>query len=135
MKIETFFNEHTEKGELYVEYSLGQCTKGGDYPLCNFCESRCPPLPSKSPRPFPYYSKLPKHKYLLCESTPMENRPIDDYLPRANLKMMFKAGDISSSDNEKVNSFVDEFIVQREHVIKYLQHLEWLDLKENARLA
>lgn len=134
-KIEKFMDEHIERGELYLEYLMGGCTKDNDYPLCNYCETRCPPckLRKKSPKPYPDYSKIPNLKYLPLESTPTEDRTIDDYLPRANLKKMFIAQTISSTDERSIRAFVEKFVVEEEFVVKYLKHLELLDLKKRKR--
>ena len=64
----------------------------------------------------------------------MEHRHIDDYLPRANLKKMFQASDISSSDQASVTEFLNKYIVEEEFILKYLKHLEMLDLKKRKRL-
>ena len=49
-KIEMFIDEHGERGELFIEYRLGGCTKDG-YEMCQFCVGKIEtPLP-KSPRP------------------------------------------------------------------------------------
>jgi hypothetical protein len=132
-KVEDFIGDHIEKGELYLEYRLGSCTKDKMYDVCDFCK-KCPLLDTcqKSSKPYPDYTQLPKYKYLSLESTPMQNRDIDDFLPRANLKKLFNSGEMENS-NTAMKVFCDKFIVKEEHAVAYIKHLELLDLKKRKR--
>ena len=134
-KIENFIDSHGERGELFLEYRLGSCTKDGDYDLCPFCKQFsndyfCP----KSPRPYPDYSHT-KYKYEAMENTPMEQRETDDFAPRVNLKTLYNQGSIRSENDTAVKEFSRKFIVDEDYVVKYLCHVEWLDVKKEKRQA
>jgi hypothetical protein len=135
-KIQNFMEDHTERGELFMEYRIGLCTKKGLYDLCPFCKDLAlESLPNPSPRPYPDYSALTKYKYLSLSSTPSENRTTDDFLPRANLNALFKNYGVSSSDDTAIQEFSDKYmyIVEKEHVISYVKHLDLLELKKDKR--
>lgn len=46
---------------------------------------------------------------------------------------MFQARTITSSDITSIRAFVKKFVVEEEFVMKYLKHLELLDLKKRKR--
>ena len=58
---------------------------------------------------------------------------MDDFLPRAHLKRMFRNREISSSNDQVVTAFCNKFIVERVHVLAYLKHIEMLHLKKVKR--
>ena len=43
---------------------------------------------------------------------------------------MFQSYSITSENNEAVTEFTEKFMVEKEHVICYLKHIELLDLKK-----
>ncbi len=130
-KILKFMEDHTDKGELYMEVRIGHCTRDG-YNPCPFCE-KFQPFTKPSPRPFPDYTALPKYRYCDLKNTPITDRTIDDFLPRAHLKEWFKNYKISSSDQEKIKMFADKYIVEPVLVRAYVKHLELLELKKKKR--
>ena len=67
----------------------------GLYDTCDFCKKKTV-LPC--PRPFPDYSCLPEYKYFDCNNTPMDNRKIEDFQPRAELKNLYKDYKISGAN-------------------------------------
>ena len=119
---------HTERGELFMEVRLGHCTKDGNDP-CRFCVN-IPSFIAPSPKPYPDYLALPKYKYCDLMSTPTEDRITDDFLPRAHLKDLFKKHQISSSNQEKINAFADKYIVDAKLIVSYVKHLELLEIKK-----
>jgi hypothetical protein len=130
LKVESFFNTHAEKGEVFLE--VRACTE------CDFCAAIHSAQVHKSPRPFPDYSKLPEHHYLPSDRTPMRTadgkpRPVDDFLPRAQIKLLFNAKELKSMDVDKIERFCKTYIVSQDHVKAYIQHLEMLELKKCKR--
>jgi hypothetical protein len=132
-KIENFIDEHGEKGELFIEFRLGRCTKDGLYSLCEFCQNCNVDEIGASPRPFPDYASR-KYKYLPLEETPRENRDTDDFATRKNLKDLYNKGQIETSKNAEVKRFCEKFIVEEQYVIAHLHHMEWLNLKKMKRV-
>ena len=66
-------------------------------------------------RPYPDYVKTGFH-YLMARETPTQDdagndRPVDDFQPRAQLKAPYKEKSISSSDEEKVKAFSAKYVV------------------------
>ena len=77
-------------------------------------------------------------KYLSFDSTPitsLEGNPsdIDDYQPRSQIKRRVKVGKPTLEDSESIVEFSKTFAVQELHVRKYLEHLQYLDLKKTKR--
>ena len=134
-KIETFIDEHSERGELFLEYRLGACTKDGDYAMCQFCKDKIANVVAKSPRPYPDHQMLDRYKYLELQDTPLDERETDDFAPRVNLKCCFNTGNISSTDERAVEQFCTKYIVDQTYVLSYLKHLEMLELKRQKRQA
>ena len=130
-KISLFMADHTVRGELFMEYKIGLCTKGL-YDPCKFCQEMLQ-IVNPCPQPYPDYACLPAYKYLKVNDTPTDNRSIDDFLPRAQLKEMFKHYKISSTNVEAINNFAEKFIVDAPLVVSYVQHLELLDLRKRKR--
>lgn len=118
------------RGELFMEFRIGACTEYGE--ACPFCEGK-EPFVAPSPRPYPNYNKLPDYKYCDCTTTPRENRSVDDYLPRANIKKWFKEYKISSKEPDKVREFADTYITDYKYVLDYVKHLELKELRKEAR--
>ena len=61
------------------------------------------------------------------------DRPVDDFQPRAQLKALYKENSISSSDEEKVKAFSAKYVVPENLVRNCILHLEHLDLNKEAR--
>jgi len=60
-------------------------------------------------------------------------RSTDDFAPRANIKRLFKAGAISSSDSEKLKEVSRHYYVDEKYVSKYVHHLEKLQTVTSIR--
>ena len=132
-KIEEFIDEHFEKSELFLEYRFGNCTRDGDYNLCQFCQQYNIDGICRSPRPYPDLTQA-KYKYLSLEDTPVSNRNTDDFSPRVNLKKLYNKEEIDTSNTKAVQEFSNNFIVDEQHVLTYLAHLEYLELKRKKRI-
>lgn len=134
-KLEEFIELHFQIGELYIEYLKGDCESKSD--LCNFCQLWNGPKCGHVPRPFPDREK-PGYHYLAARNTPLknnegENRPIDDFQPRAQLKHLFENNAISSADEDSVTEFSTKYIVPENLTRKYILHLEHLELLKEKR--
>jgi hypothetical protein len=62
-----------------------------------------------------------------------QQRPVDDFAPRANLKRLFRDGAISSGDSEKVKEAASRYFVEEKHVLGYIRHLEELQVVSAIR--
>ena len=87
-----------------------------------------------SPYPDP---ENPGH-YLNMFKTPTtindgQQRPVDDFAPRANLKQLFKDGAILSGDSENVKEVESLYFVEEKHVLGYIRHLEELQVVSAIR--
>ena len=60
-------------------------------------------------------------------------REIDDFLPRAQLKLNFHNGSASLEKPETIERFCNEYIVEEEHVRGYLNHLLTLQRTSTVR--
>ncbi len=130
-KIERFINDHSERGELFIEYRLGGCSNDGEYVMCQFCTGKITNVVARSPRPYPDYEMQERYKYLELKDTQM--RQTDDFAPRVNLKSCFNADNISAKDERTVQQFCKKIIVDQRYVLSYLKHLELLELKKMKR--
>lgn len=62
-------------------------------------------------------------------STPNDDRPIDDYQPRSNLRALFaQKGCLNEAE---LKQFSDKFSVPCHVASNYLQHLQHLSLTKN----
>ena len=130
-KILTFFNQHFEKGELYMEYRKSDCANNGDEP-CQFCQN-CPwvgPKLSRTPCPYPAPDG---ENYLPYTSTPIDGREADDFQPRAQLKKQFDASSIRSDKPDTVQNFSKTFCVDEALVFQELSHMELMKFKADKR--
>ena len=62
-----------------------------------------------------------------------EQRQVDDFLPRANLKKLFAEGNISSDSHLEIEKFCKEFAVEKCHAVDYVKHLELLKFRKEKR--
>ena len=108
-----------------MEYIKGGCAEGGEE-LCNVClenEWISPPV-ERIPQPMPSHTNIGHYKDVF--NTPTENRVVDDFAPRANLKKLFKKGEISSKQHEAIQEFSTKYAVDPEAVSSYIKHMEQL---------
>ena len=61
------------------------------------------------------------------------DRPVDDFQPRAQLKVLYKENSISSAHEEKVKAFSAKYVIPENLVRNYILHLEHLDLMKDKR--
>ena len=90
------------------------------------------------PRPVPDYKRLPSYHYKPVNDTPSENedgslRKPDDFMPRAQLRKDFSAGELTLNDPRALETFADKYIVDQEYVIQYIQHLQDLEWTKTIR--
>lgn len=66
--------------------------------------------------------------YLSVSTTPSHHengneREVDDWQPRANIVKLFGCGEISLEKDDKLTEFSEKFMVKKEYVQSYVQHL------------
>lgn len=138
-KLDTFMKEHVQVGELYLEYLKGDC-ENTKKTLCEFCTKFPPSVPGleRVPRPMPDQEALPELRYLAFDKTPTvtlsgSQREVDDYQPRAQVKKLFQDGTITLDDAESIGKFSKTYAVEETLIRKYIEHLEYLKLKQEKR--
>ena len=125
----TFIENHYRVGELFMEYIRHGCTEKGN--ICEFCREKPwvgPPM-SRIPQPIPLQTGEYHYEDVFNTTNHKGDgtlREIDDFAPRANLKQLFKADQITSKDHEAINKFAIDFIVDVEAVTTYVRHMEEL---------
>ena len=135
-KITNFISMHYKTGELFTEYLKGSCADQNGQ-LCDYCHEHkfVGPVASRIPQPMPDREN-PGH-YMDVFDTPSMNgdssRQADDYLPRAQIKIRFREGVLSASNEEAIRAFSREFAVKVEFVQIYVNHLHHLQCKEEMR--
>lgn len=90
------------------------------------------------PRPYPNHDLLPTFKYLNGPSTPLYKadgslRDIDDFNPRVQMKALYDSGELNSANTNAVKEPSKRLIIGENLVLKILEHLENLKLKNNKR--
>ena len=92
---------------------------------------------SRIPRPLPDASQMLNFHYKdVFESTAVAGgvaHPPDDWQPRHNIKQKVEDGTLKLTDDEAITSFSNKFIVEKELVKGYLQHLTNLERMKNIR--
>ena len=75
--------------------------------------------------------------YQSVSTTPTHNngeeRKVDDWQPRANIIKLFGYGELSIEKEDKIAEFSDKFMVKKEYVQSYVQHLTNLQTTKNMR--
>ncbi len=132
-KIYAFKDSHCLHGAMFLEYLKGSC-KDAHGKLCDFCTSRekCCSQIEHVPRPFSDHES-PGYHYLPVNKTPTNNRVVDDYLPRVQLKKAYISGECSLEDPTSISNFSRQFIVSEKCVTDYLKHLKLLELRKDKR--
>ena len=136
-KIYSFMDSHCIMGEMFLEYLKVACKENGELSgtvLCDFCSTReqCCEEIEHVARPFPE-NEIDGHHYLPLSKTPANNRLVDDYMPRVQLKAEYVSGQCSLDDPTSISKFAREFVVAEGCVKDYLEHLTLLDLKKDKR--
>ena len=100
---------------------------------CDLCSHLKPTVgPEAQPMPRPFLNTETGH-YLKPEETISQNRPPDDYQLHAQLKLLYKTGQISGNSVGKIQDFANKYFVDRELIISQLNHWTDLDIKKEAR--
>lgn len=90
---------------------------------------------SEIPQPVP--DPLRPGHYQSVSTTPTHNngeeRKVDDWQPRANIIKLFGYGEPSLEKEDKIAEFADKFMVKKEYVQSYVQHLMNLQTTKNMR--
>lgn len=134
-KLESFENNHCEKGELYMEYRKMACKeKVGE--LCDFCKENdfVSSEAKPTPRPYPDYKRLPEFHYLPISQTPANGRTPDDFQPRAQIKRMFEK-ELKPGDSAAIEKFSNGYIVSEKLVAEYIEHLSQIKIRKEKKKA
>ena len=136
-KIYSFMDSHCIVGEIFLECLKGACKENGESGtgLCYFCSStreQCCDEIEHVARPFPD-NESDGHHHLPFSKTPANNRLVDDYMPRIQLKPAYTSGRRSLDDPTSISKFSREFVVAEGCVKDYLEYLTLLDLKKDKR--
>ena len=124
-------NMHYKKKEFYVEYRKNECRRKGGV-QCDLCSHLKPTVgPEAQPMPRPFLNSETGH-YLKPEETISQNRPPDDYQLRAQLKLLYKTGQISGSSVGKIQDFANNDLVDRKLITSQLNHWADLDINKEA---
>jgi hypothetical protein len=70
---------------------------------------------------------------LAYDKTPLGEREIDDWQPRAQIIKQFAEKKLSSSDPEGVSAFADKYIVKPKLLLEYVKHLEVKEWKKEKK--
>ena len=134
-KIYSFMDSHSIIGEMFLEYFKGACKENGELSgtaLCDFCSStreQCCEEIELVAKPFPD-NESDEHHYLPLSKNPANNRLVDDYMLRVQLKAEYASGQCSLDDPTSISKFSREFVVAEGCVKDYLEHLKLLDLRK-----
>jgi hypothetical protein len=133
-EINQFIQQHYHVGELFMEFIKGGCMESGRE-LCQVCENNewISPKMSRIPQPVPSSINLGHYEDVF--DAPIENREIDDYAPRANLKKLFKNKEISSKQHDKIQEFSTKYAVDAETLSQYVKHMEELKMTSNIKAS
>ena len=117
----------------FIEYLKGSC-KDACGKLCDFCTSRekCCSQIEHVPKPFPDHEK-PGYHYISADKTRTNNRVVDDYLLRTQLKKAYISGECCLKDPTSISNFSRQFIVSEECITDYRKHLKLLELRKEKR--
>ena len=97
-RVESFFESHYARGELYFEFPKGDSSRKGE--LCETCKENGwigPNSLKRTPRPYPEadVTQLPSYHYLSVGNIPVHKRAPGDFQPRAQLCKLFVEGNIN----------------------------------------
>ena len=114
-KIAEFISLHYKVGELFMEYLKGSCREKLEGNLCSYCQNHpfLGQAAMRIPQPVPDLNN-PGH-YLSVFDTPTvdsEGKPrqVDDFLPRAQIKIRFHGGQLLVDDDDVVSAFGHAFL-------------------------
>jgi hypothetical protein len=133
VKICDYIKYHYDVGELYMEFVKDAC-KVKAKQQCNLCASGWTGYKrERIPRPLP---DEPTFRYKSVFESPnissdRKLRPVDDYMPRAQIKISFSAGKLNTA--QEIAEFSSKFVVSEELVKKYVDHLKHLNFTKELR--
>ena len=133
-RVESFFESHYERGELYFESLKGDCTRTGE--LGETCKENGwigPDSLKRTPRPYSDVTQLPSFHYLSGGNIPIHNRAPDDFQPRAQLCKLLVEGNIKCGDHDKIEAFSKKHFVSPDLVKEYLEHFTNIEERKNIR--
>lgn len=133
-KICNYIKDHYDVGELYMEFVKDACKVKAEK-QCAACASGWTGSQiDRIPRPFPDETTF-RYKMIQFESPATSSdgklRPIDDYMPRAQIKKFFSAGKLNTA--QEVADFSSKFVVSEELVKKYVDHLKHINFTKELR--
>lgn len=135
--LQAFMDQHTRKGEKYLEYLKFSCKDNGH--ICTFClqSGWTGPPCSRIPEPMPDYES-DKFKYLHVAKTPTEVdkeiRQVNDMNPRVQLKAWFAEGQLTTKNTEKISEFSRLYAIKEDIIVNALTELEQSQFRKEVRL-
>ena len=128
-KVENFMKNHFIKGEKYSEFLKFSCQE-----TCHFCNKYgwYDEICERIPESFPDYTCEDKFKYLHMSVTPTEERVVNDYKPRFNLKAEYEKH--SFVDPDSIENFSKKFIIPSALVQESINELRNQEIQKQIRL-
>ena len=126
-----------------MEFPKGRCQPTDSNELCSDCgQGWISSEFTGIPEPMPNYSALSEFHYKNVFETDHNTaecvpRKSDDFLPRPNIVEHFEKGLLTVDNEEEIEKFSNTFIVEKEYIKEYLQHIITLkrskEIRENER--
>ena len=69
----------------------------------------------------------------MLECKPHNGREPDDFQPRAQIKRLFEESEVVSGDSEAVRKFSDKYIVPKNLVAEYVEHLAQIKMRKEKK--
>ena len=133
-KIEKFTQEHSESGEMYMEFLKGSCEKEKSE-RCEYCVSNafcCSADIKHIPKPYPDAQRPGLH-YLPTKDTPTVGRSVDDFHPRVQLKAIFREDNSFFDNPDNIKDFSQKYVVTEDAIKMYVNHMKLLSLRKEKR--
>ena len=133
-KIEKFTQEHSESGEMYMEFLKGSCEKEKSE-RCEYCVSNafcCSADIKHIPKPYPNAQRPGLH-YLPTKDTPTVGRSVDDFHPRVQLKAIFREDNSFFDNPDNIKDFSQKYVVTEDAIKMYVNHMKLLSLRKEKR--
>lgn len=129
--LQTFADKHFEIGEKYLEYVRCSALES-----CMHCSETgwIGPICGRVPKPMPDYAADGYHYRGVLDTPSTLNghtRVADDFQPRKQAKDLFEQGKLNN--DEELESFCKKFIVRKETVLKYIEHMKILKINREKR--
>ena len=81
-----------------------------------------------------YEEKKEGNAILQCWSAnPTNGREPDDFQPRAQIKRLFEESEVVSGDSEAIRKFSDKYIVPKNLVAEYVEHLAQIKMRKEKK--